>query len=1128
MVESTPDGKGIISTKNNTANIIKHAGVLLESFTNQIENDLKEFEELNTQNNNNNNNNNTKRHGLREDESSDSSSLGSLQQELQNVDEIYESEKSRIAASCRSLQQIKNQKDEEDDSKSSHHESNSPQPYEWKTNESSSDSENGMSTDDNANLDGNKANNNFSVYDKMEKEVAKLEQQSQKAVKAGDTEEAERLERLLKIKRRMLSCRKSALGLLKRLETTSTRRSVIQRQLIASHNAAESSSSLAQQEQPKSPPENTNGPIIILMDDITNAKKMPKTIGAPQTPTTQAMTPASRGSSSDSSRCRREQLDSTQNLKQLNPTTPNSPILVNEKSPFNSPHPAFKSSNITLTSDIPFLPPNHANHGPFDATPVNRSQPVNQTPSFRPPQPSEGSATLSTSDIPFLSSKRANYKQAHIITPNPVPQSPIERQPEPGSPSKRIERNRSVRRRPPSDVVVQGKPSSRYKAQRPAKYLFVGSFARENTTITTSSNLFREETNKSLSKLVDDDDDESEMDKGKESPVLKTHGKINEAAPATQLQPTGDKWQRSETLWMHQVTTKGLSKQPASPTKPLGLTEPVSSDEDLSCNELTTAEQTQLRVAMEKEEGNSKKDKNQQSVGLSDTTKLFAERNAKMEVDIETNVTNVDLKTDVDQAETEELKTEEAPNKKECHITRVEILWIIVILGCVVGTAVGFSIRNANETNEKWYTPPTSAPVAEEGDREPTLLPFIQLTRFPTVSLVPTFAPTGSIVGGNVAITARNISIVVGENLPGIITRVLPDGEEQLKALPLNVGPFMDVTVDLEKPHLCFALGKLNMNSVLKFGACTFRVQRNAVLQIASCVVIDHLAADPFTRISAKDGNFIVSGGTDGFSVFSYDQKDGNIIMDTHYKVALDNVLSHPTALMINSSFVALGTEFADHIIGESRFGTMMVDLTIPRNLHNFRVQNSIGHRYSIAPSNFGMQSVLFTSKFSSTIFMYTANGALTVQEATRTGNTIEIVLDGFTAVMAAVNQNKSVLALGGVDVSGNFLIVFYNIGQPFYPEKYYEEFIGGRLTSMATYGNFVLYSTATSDNIYYDFFAFPEIPLPGAPTEAPTVSIAPSISPTVMVPNSSNLIPVKAICGILPSLITFLYLLAM
>ena len=383
-------------------------------------------------------------------------------------------------------------------------------------------------------------------------------------------------------------------------------------------------------------------------------------------------------------------------------------------------------------------------------------------------------------------------------------------------------------------------------------------------------------------------------------------------------------------------------------------------------------------------------------------------------------------------------------------------------------------------------------------------------------ALCASFTAIVCVNGANVAITNRNVAIVVGEGLPGIITRLLPDGVENVFELPFPpvIGPVTDVTLDIDNHQVLFALGKVmrDTDSALEDGLCAFRITNKQTLQLASCAI--DILVEPFSKIAAKGGNVTLSGGDGGFSVYSYNEESGTIIENLHKEIKLDNVLSHPSALMLNSTFVALATQFADFGFGGTQYGTMIVDLSgVPQEVQNFRIQNSIGLQYAISPSNFCLQSALYTS-VSGTQIMYTANGVLTVQDPNRVGTTREISFEGFSAFIIAVNQENNILALGGVDDFGMFRINFYNIENPVDPQKYYEVFGLARLTSLATYKDFVLYSTTAGDEssgrqTFYSFFDLPEIPPAPAPvalTDSPTVSQTPSVSsaPTFPAPTST------------------------
>ena len=133
--------------------------------------------------------------------------------------------------------------------------------------------------------------------------------------------------------------------------------------------------------------------------------------------------------------------------------------------------------------------------------------------------------------------------------------------------------------------------------------------------------------------------------------------------------------------------------------------------------------------------------------------------------------------------------------------------------------------------------------------------------------------------------------------------------------------------------------------------------------------------------------------------------------------------------LLLNSNTAALSTDFGSSLGGG--FGTLIADLTdpaAPSTVTTFDVDNTSGFSLVLngATANFPLLNCLFTTSAGSNTFMYTANGAVTVQDLFSTTGAVlnEIDVDG-GAVACAVQQELGLLAIAGRSGSRTFISTF-------------------------------------------------------------------------------------------------------
>jgi hypothetical protein len=354
----------------------------------------------------------------------------------------------------------------------------------------------------------------------------------------------------------------------------------------------------------------------------------------------------------------------------------------------------------------------------------------------------------------------------------------------------------------------------------------------------------------------------------------------------------------------------------------------------------------------------------------------------------------------------------------------------------------------------------------------------------------------------NVAISPNKVAVVAdGQGIDGLVSRQLPGGGENVFDLSFFQGriiAFDDVAIDQANPDLVFALDSQSQT------VCSFLLNGDASLTAVGCA--ENFSVNPFCGISALDGTLAISGGTGGFTTFKYDTTVGNvnkgrIVVDAvHLNVVVPNASGYPDVLLVTPTLAAFSTDFG----GVPRFGTMMVDLSdeSPQELYNFRVVDSLGFDLALAPSNFPLVNSIYETACAGQTVMYTANGALTSQDPFTSDTPIELSIPNFRAVTSAVNQEKSLLFVGGLNTdTGNSEIRGFTLTDPFNPLISTSTVLAGtgQVVSVASIGEIVLYVMSGPDGTNYDFFSHTgqTAPVLICPTTTPGQTPAPTPAPT-------------------------------
>jgi len=311
-----------------------------------------------------------------------------------------------------------------------------------------------------------------------------------------------------------------------------------------------------------------------------------------------------------------------------------------------------------------------------------------------------------------------------------------------------------------------------------------------------------------------------------------------------------------------------------------------------------------------------------------------------------------------------------------------------------------------------------------------------------------------------------------------------------LVPLPSGVAGFHDISIDVDNDSLVFALD-VNTPAV-----CSYSLE-NGVATLINCVG-QSFATSPFCGVSGRGGTLVISGGTGGVTVFDYDVSTG--MLDESPRVLNQDldVIGFPDVLMISPTQAAMSTDIDG---GTPRFGTVILDVqgTTLSSLEVFRMEDSLGFELALAPTNFPFVNAIYTS--GSFVYLYTANGGMTVQNPNDkdAGTTvIDPLNEAFRAVTVAVNQDKGLVVFGGLEGTQSVITVYSIMEQ-----RFVEAFgVEGRITSVATSGDFVSFVTVESTTIEILAMGDNSGPSVSSPTASPVVlSVPQPVSPTTNAP---------------------------
>lgn len=312
-----------------------------------------------------------------------------------------------------------------------------------------------------------------------------------------------------------------------------------------------------------------------------------------------------------------------------------------------------------------------------------------------------------------------------------------------------------------------------------------------------------------------------------------------------------------------------------------------------------------------------------------------------------------------------------------------------------------------------------------------------------------------------VVMTSSQIAVGVGQSDFSLAVMRLTDGSSTVTAPPSPISAFDDIALDPSDETKIFVL------STKEPSICSYRLNETTLLlTLVNCIFSGSFSVSPYCGISAYNGTLIISGGTGGVSVFPYDTTDGTIasLSQINDQMFPGTVVGFPDVLLINKTIAAFSTDFN----GSPRFGTMIGNIgdTSVKALRDFRVDNSLQFTLALGPANFPLVNCWYplhatnttmnmTSTFTSDQqgYLYTANGAVTVQNPWVTGSSIQFFTD-LQAVACAVNTERRLLMVG----TPNSILIYSLEQNPLAPILADTVSVNVRLTSVASSGDYIVY----------------------------------------------------------------------
>jgi hypothetical protein len=342
----------------------------------------------------------------------------------------------------------------------------------------------------------------------------------------------------------------------------------------------------------------------------------------------------------------------------------------------------------------------------------------------------------------------------------------------------------------------------------------------------------------------------------------------------------------------------------------------------------------------------------------------------------------------------------------------------------------------------------------------------------------------------NVAMTSLTGPIAVATSSSGGLAARISSTPDLIVDPPQDIAAFTDVSID---GSLVFAL------SVAPPQVCSYIIATDtpSLLSLINCVE-SAFAVSPFCGISSLGGTLIISGGTGGVTVFDYDAT-GKLEQSPRILNFDLQVIGNPDVVMVNPTQAALSSDIG----GSPRFGTIVVNTngTTLTPVGEFRNPSFSGFDNALGPSNFPFVNDVYTNT-NGDVFLYTANGGMTVQNINVADSIVEIAapVQGFQAVTVSVNQESELVVFGGLLPSGESIIYAFDIENDMALIGQVQ--VEGRVTSVATSEDIV--SFVTQDDSTIQDFAF-ETMTTVMPTDSsaspPPEPTTPTLSPVLPSP---------------------------
>lgn len=291
------------------------------------------------------------------------------------------------------------------------------------------------------------------------------------------------------------------------------------------------------------------------------------------------------------------------------------------------------------------------------------------------------------------------------------------------------------------------------------------------------------------------------------------------------------------------------------------------------------------------------------------------------------------------------------------------------------------------------------------------------------------------------------------------------DGADFTLALPGGLESLEDVSLTKEG----FVIGL----SIYTPALCSFEFDSASTLLPIGCITGNWSMA-PFTGMSAEGGTVVISGGTGGVTIATYNTTSGvlnDILECLNCEVGDpgDNIMMPGVSIATRPDGPPLASlAIVVPVAQEFQAGFLILpvsegdddDLTdVARVLFN----NFIGTRLAVTVTNYPLASAFYYVPQLGFHFVYMVHGEMVVYN-TRTADVqpVALPLAGLRASVVAVDELNGVLVVGGLLLDRDSYICVYDIlDTPLQPQLRIYSPVEGRLLSLAANGGKIAYVTA-------------------------------------------------------------------